>query len=129
MIGMDKSTGAPLEGDAHLAQSIADILSTPIGSRIMRRDYGSLLFELIDQPVNGALRMLLHAATALALRRWEPRIRLDRVRIDGQPSEGQLSIRIEGQRTDLPGPNARVALSIPLLSNSTRAGSLAPAFA
>ena len=89
MIGISASTGKRLEGDAHLAQSIGDILSTPLGSRVMRRDYGSLLFELIDKPVNGAIRMLMHAATAIALRRWEPRLRLTRVSLEGEPREGK----------------------------------------
>lgn len=111
---MNARTGKPLGDTAHLAQSITDILSTPLGSRVMRRDYGSLLFELIDRPINGALRMLLHAATAIALRQWEPRIRLTRVTMAGMPENGQLTIRIEGNRTDLPAPNNLVTLTIPI---------------
>ncbi len=118
MNGMSATTGKPLSGNAHLAQSLGDILSTPLGSRTMRRDYGSLLFDLIDQPINGALRMLLHAATAIAIRRWEPRIRLRRVQLDGDPAQGQLTIRIEGNRTDLPAANSSVSLSIPLRRGS-----------
>ena len=49
MLGMDAKTGRRLEGDDHLRQSIADILTTPIGSRVLRRDYGSMLLDLIDQ--------------------------------------------------------------------------------
>ncbi len=115
MQGMAATTGKPLGDEAHLAQSIADILSTPIGSRPMRRDYGSLLFELIDKPINGAIRMLLHAATAIALRRWEPRLRLTRVTLLGGEAEaGRLTIRIEGRRTDLPPANALTTLTIPI---------------
>lgn len=114
MNGMSSTTGKTLSGDAHLAQSIGNILSTPLGSRVMRRDYGSLLFDLIDQPINGSLRMLLHAATAIALRRWEPRIRLRRVQMDGEPAQGRLSISIEGNRTDLPPANSSVSLTIPI---------------
>lgn len=114
MTGMNATTGTALSGNAHLAQSISDILSTPLGSRVMRRDYGSLLFELLDQPINGALKMLLRAATAIALRRWEPRLRLTRVEIDGEPQAGRLSITLHGQRTDLPRANASVILSIPI---------------
>lgn len=114
MNGMDARTGKAIDGNAHLAQSIADILTTPLGSRVMRRDYGSLLFDLIDQPVTGATRMLLRAATAMALRRWEPRIRLTSIGIDGEPAQGSLTITIAGERTDLPRPNASVVLSIPI---------------
>ena len=122
MNGMDASTGKPLDGTAHLAQSIKDILTTPLGSRVMRRDYGSLLFALLDQPINGALRLLLHAATAIAIRRWEPRLKLTRVTLEGEPASGQLTMRIVGQRTDVPTANAYVSLSIPL-----RQGATAPA--
>lgn len=43
MLGTDANTGKALEGMAHLRQSIRDILGTPLGSRVMRRDYGSEL--------------------------------------------------------------------------------------
>ena len=120
MIGTSNTTGKPLEGDAHLAQSIADILATPLGTRVHRRDYGSLLFELIDRPINAAVRMLLHAATAIALRRWEPRLQLTRVTLLGEPAGGKLTIRIEGRRTDLPTANQLQALTIPIDFNQGR---------
>ena len=114
MLGMDRLTGAPLDGAAHLAQSIGDILLTPIGSRVMRRDYGSLLFELIDAPTNAATRLRLFSAVAGAIARWEPRLRLTRVTLSGEPARGSLVIGIEGRRTDLPAASAAVSLSIPL---------------
>lgn len=117
MIGMDRRTGKPLSGTDHLSQSIGDILLTPLGTRPMRRDYGSVLFELIDQPLNGAVRLLIYAGTALALSRWEPRLRLKRVSLDiSEGTAGQAALTIEGDRTDLPQPNSRVTLSIPIRS-------------
>ena len=38
MIGMSTKTGRTLRDRQHLAQSIADIVTTPLGSRIMRRE-------------------------------------------------------------------------------------------
>ena len=127
MNGIDVNTGQALEGGAHLAQSIADILGTPLGSRIMRRDYGSLLFDLIDRPINAATRMLMHAATAIALRRWEPRLKLRKVNLSKGGADGSLTITIEGDRTDVPTANSRVTLSIPLrsISGSTAAATSA----
>ncbi|MBM7063155.1 hypothetical protein JQX08_20755 [Pseudomonas sp. UL073] len=39
---MSAKTGRTLTSSAHLSQSIADILTTTIGSRVMRREYGTL---------------------------------------------------------------------------------------
>jgi len=103
MSGMDRVTGKRIEGAAHIAQSISDILTTPIGSRVMRRDYGSRLFELIDAPMNPATRQLIAAASAGAIGRWEPRIKLNRLRVDGARADGSLSLLIDGTRTDIPG--------------------------
>lgn len=114
MNGMQATTGKAIDGTAHLVQSIADILSTPLGTRPMRRDYGSLLFSLIDQPLNPATTMLLRAATALALRRWEPRITVSRIGLAGAPAKGSLVITIAGVMADLPPATARATLTIPL---------------
>lgn len=117
MIGMDRTTGAVLSGVAHLAQSIGDILTTPIGSRVMRRDYGSALFELFDQPMNALGKLRAIAATADAIRRWEPRIRLTRIAIRGEATTmaaGVFSIDLEGELTEAAGPTGLTRLSIPL---------------
>ncbi|MCS6520867.1 hypothetical protein NYA10_29720, partial [Burkholderia thailandensis] len=63
MIGMNARTGRAIAGQAHIEQSVADILFTPLGTRVMRRDYGSLLPELIDGPVNPLMRMRVMAAS------------------------------------------------------------------
>lgn len=112
MTGMAVATGRELSGIEHLAQSVADILTTPIGSRIQRRDYGSMLFDLIDQPLNGSTRLLLFAATALAIARWEPRIRLRRIGITGG-ADGAVALSLEGDLADLTA-NSHVLLSVPI---------------
>jgi len=38
MTGIDASTGKALGGIAHVRQSVRDILTTPLGTRVMRRD-------------------------------------------------------------------------------------------
>ncbi|MFA7597668.1 MAG: GPW/gp25 family protein [Novosphingobium sp.] len=113
MSGMHRATGKALAGEDHIAQSIADILTTPLGSLVMRRDYGSRLPELIDAPLNRATSLLLIAATAGAIRRWEPRVRLTRVSLGDMSPKGWPTITIAAQRTDVPG-NPPFSLSIPL---------------
>ncbi|EPD7661448.1 hypothetical protein ACSD1U_003074 [Escherichia coli] len=46
--GMNNTSGKAITDIDHLRQSVRDILLTPQGSRIARREYGSLLSALID---------------------------------------------------------------------------------
>ncbi|BFU60761.1 MULTISPECIES: GPW/gp25 family protein [Rodentibacter] len=74
---MNRYTGERLTDEtAHIKQSIADILLTPIGSRIQRREYGSLIPMLIDRPISRALLLQLAACAVTAINRWEPRVQI-----------------------------------------------------
>lgn len=97
MNGINASTGKRLTGVDHLKQSIKDILTTRIGTRVMRRDYGSRLPELVDNPTGELLKVELFAATAEALVRWEPRFRLDRVYLQSATEEGRIVLALEGR--------------------------------
>lgn len=96
MRGVNQSNGTALEGLAHLRQSISDILTTPVGSRVMRRDYGSRLFELIDAPTNAEIVIEIYAATAEALDKWEPRLQLTKVSMDEISEQGKVSLTLQG---------------------------------
>lgn len=106
---IDRTTGQAIDEDAHIRQSIGDILTTPIGSRIERRQYGSILPDLIDHPGNGANRLRLQAATVIAILRWEPRITLQSATLD-ITAEGKITIDIKAIRRT--GPRAGQPLSI-----------------
>ncbi|UNK26352.1 GPW/gp25 family protein [Serratia plymuthica] len=69
--GMNTNSGRAVEDIDHIRQSISKILLTPIGSRITRRPFGSLMSELIDQPQNDTTRLQLMAAAYSAINRWE----------------------------------------------------------
>lgn len=110
--GLNATTGRAIEDIEHIRQSVRDILTTPVGSRVMRRDYGSLLPELIDQPLNGSTLLKAYAATVLALLKWEPRLRITRVRF-GADATGQLTVDLEATRTD--GARAAAPANIAVL--------------
>lgn len=95
MRGMNASTGKELEGIEHLKQSVVDILTTPINSRVMRRDYGSRLFELVDKPINRDLTLEIYSAVAEALQRWEERFKLEKVKMT-EVKEGKVTLDLEG---------------------------------
>ncbi|WP_296250317.1 GPW/gp25 family protein [Pseudomonas sp. UBA4194] len=116
MIGMNATTGRTITDDEHLIQSIADILTTPIGTRVMRREYGSQIADLIDWPLNDSTRLLAYAATAMAVMRWEPRIRLSRIQLNLGERPGQAYLDIEGSRVD---GNEPLSLRVPLALGAT----------
>lgn len=106
MKGMNATTGELIEDCAHVAQSVADILTTPIGTRVQRRDYGSLLPELLDQPYNQATRLRLFGAAATALMRWEPRLQITALAVTDlsarEPVTLDVSGRVRGKTTSFP---------------------------
>ena len=95
MSGLNHLDGFSITGLDHLYQSIRDILSTPIGSRVERRDYGSNLYELIDRPVNNQTIIEIIAATADALRKWEPRFKVTKIEVP-QIKVGHVTVNLFG---------------------------------
>lgn len=102
MIGMDRQTGRAIGGADHLLQSIDDRLGTPLGTRVGRRDYGSLVPEQLDQPNNELGRLRVIAAAALALL-GEPRARVRRITLSAGADAHSAVLTITGTRTDIPG--------------------------
>lgn len=96
MIGVDRRTGQPLSGLDHLKQSIEDILTTPLGSRRMRPEYGSNLRRFVDLPVSEGWKSAVQAEVARALGRWEPRVQLERVKVISV-LDGQIGLELTGQ--------------------------------
>lgn len=95
-MGMNRQTGTPLDTPNHIRQSVGHILTTPLGSRVMNRAYGSKLFQLVDAPLNPSTKLQMIAATAEALAQWEPRIKLNNVSVKGNESgNAQIDISAE----------------------------------
>lgn len=97
--GMNRNTGLGISDTEHVSQSSRDILLTPVGSRVMRREYGSLLSALIDMPQNPALRLQIMVACYSAIQKWEPRIRLTAISFETGDA-GEMYVDITGMRTD-----------------------------
>ena len=103
MIGINHSTGKAITGLGHLYQSTIDIITTPLGSRVMVRGYGCGLFDWIDAPTTGEFEVRGVAAIHTALLRWEPRLTVDRVTVIARP-DGQVVIVLDGQITNTDTP-------------------------
>ena len=99
--GMNRFDGRGLSESQHISQSIQDILTTPLGSRVMRRDYGSSIFELIDQPQSAAIKLQIMAAAVIALTRWEPRIRITEIEVIAGDLNGKMQFNLLTDRIDI----------------------------
>ncbi len=108
--GMNIQSGRRISDIDHIWQSCRDIVTTTLGTRIERSDYGSLLPELIDHPHNQPNNLRLMAATVMALAKWEPRIAIRKIDIYLGMQDGSTMIDMDAVRTD--GPQAGNALSI-----------------
>ncbi|MCV3431388.1 GPW/gp25 family protein [Campylobacter lari] len=76
-----------------IEESVKDILITPFGSRVMRPEYGSLLYTLIDRKIDDDFKIKLTRYTAEAISKWEKRVKLKGVRLN-DCKDNKLSITL-----------------------------------
>ena len=108
---MSRESGLTIQNEAdQIRQAIQDILTTPVGTRLMRRPYGSLLPSMIDAPFNEITRLQLYAAAATALIQWENRISLESISIEPQ-EHGKFLLDLS---VTVVNSNQNESLSIPL---------------
>ncbi len=98
MSGLSRYTGRPVSGWPHVVECVTDIVTTPVGSRVMRRGYGSDVPALIDMPLNDGVVLDLYIAIAEAIEQWEPRLGLDRLGLISGDAEGRVGLAIINPR-------------------------------
>lgn len=94
--GINRETGRLLQGWDHCVQSIAVVLTTRVGSRVMRRAFGSDLKALQDRNPDPATMMMVYSAIVAALRRWEPGFRLTQIGVDSIGADGVAVFTLSG---------------------------------
>ena len=92
---IDPASGgvAPEGGPEKLKENIIHILLTGVGERVMRRDYGGGLRQLVHDPNNDALRAIVQHQIAKSIGQWEPRVQLQGVTV-GQEN-GTLIVELQ----------------------------------
>lgn len=76
--------------------SIQMVLMTAPGERVMRPDFGCRIWDQLFEPINANTMGLMAVSVREALSRWEPRIELDDVRVEPDPSiQGAVKIEID----------------------------------
>jgi phage baseplate assembly protein W len=96
MPGIDAATGRALDGWAHVEQSLADIFTTRLATRVMRRTYGSDVLKLQDAPATDAVILEIFSAWAEAIYKWEPRFLPVRVFTERAGPDGVFKFVMEG---------------------------------
>ncbi|MCK3658547.1 baseplate assembly protein W [Pasteurellaceae bacterium Pebbles2] len=96
---MNRLTGQKITVETdHIRQSVADILTTQIGSRIQRRDYGSNIPKLIDRPIDRILLLQIASCAVVALNKWEKRLQISQFKPEFQ--QGKITATLVGRRTN-----------------------------
>jgi uncharacterized protein len=94
--GLDRRTGQVLTGRAHTLQSLGEIMSTAFEDRVMRRDFGSIVPDIIDHNLTPDIMLRLVAGIADACLKHEPNIRITDATLLSIGADGSLNIWLDG---------------------------------
>ncbi|MEM1241056.1 MAG: GPW/gp25 family protein [Cyanobacteria bacterium P01_H01_bin.26] len=78
----------------NLEESIVIILSTRLGERVYRPDFGSRLHELVFAPLNEDTLLLAQIYAREAIQKWEPRVVIEAVAAVPMPDAASLNITV-----------------------------------
>jgi phage baseplate assembly protein W len=92
---IDSATGGVAHESAgtKIKENIIHILLTGVGERVMRRDYGGGIRQLVHDPNNDALRAIVRHQIASSIGQWEPRVLLKDVMVTQE--NGMLIVEIK----------------------------------
>ena len=78
----------------NLEESIVIILSTRLGERVYRPDFGSRLHELVFAPLSDDTLLLAQIYAREAIQKWEPRVTVEAVTAAPTPDAASLNITV-----------------------------------
>lgn len=96
LIDLDRKTGDLVQGWDRIKQSIEVILTTRVGTRLMRRWWGSSFLNMQDKPGSEEVIMSGMMAAIAAINTYEPEFKISKVSIDEMNSDGEILITIDG---------------------------------
>lgn len=82
-----------------IADEIIRLLSTPLGSRVMRPEYGSELYKLRDREFNDYWRLIATRYTFVAINRYIERVRCRKVLFE-LLGDGRVKMNLELEKRD-----------------------------
>lgn len=88
MAGIDRQTGKPIGRADHIAQRIEAILTTPQGTRVMRRELGVNFLNEDGSSKEGLSEQAVHDEAFRALREYEQRAEF--ISVTPEVAEGRV---------------------------------------
>lgn len=83
-----------VKAEEDIKQSLHIILSTSLGERVMRSDFGANLKDQVFEPMDAAFQPFVTSIIRRAIVLYEPRITLDSVDVEVTPEEGRIVLTI-----------------------------------
>ncbi len=100
------------EGEANVRESIRVILLTNERERVRLPEFGGGLSTFLFEPNNPATRHLMEERIKKALALWEPRIVLESVRVEQDPTDREAAIATLHYKLVATQARERVSLSV-----------------
>jgi len=95
-VGLDGRTGKHLSGWAYVEQYIEKVLTTRIGSRVMRRHLGTDVPEAQDAPGSEAIILQVFRSIAEAMEQYVPWYRLSEISLADAGRDGAYLFLLSG---------------------------------
>jgi phage baseplate assembly protein W len=91
-----RSGGVAMTSDeADIQASLAILLSTRVGERVMQPKYGCNLDRLLFEPLDKGLKAYMQDLVRTAILYFEPRVILERVQLELQQAQGRVDIELD----------------------------------
>lgn len=98
------------QGIQNIRESLRIILTTTLGERLMRPDFGCRIKEEVFGPMNSTRLTMIETVIRRAILMHEPRVEAKRVTVEARQPEGILEISLE---YEIRGAKSRFSLVLP----------------
>lgn len=83
-----------VKAEEDIKQSLHILLSTTLGERVMRSDFGANLMQQVFEPMDAAFQAYVQSIISDAITNYEPRINLDSVDVFVENEEGRIELTV-----------------------------------
>jgi phage baseplate assembly protein W len=102
------------EGEENIRESIRVTLLTDLRERVRLPDFGGGLVKFLFEPNNVATHHLIEERINRALKRWEPRIAVEKTRVEPDPDDREAATAFIQYRLVATQSQGSISLSVRL---------------